>query len=81
VGESITIDFTLQHRYSAPMNAVQEAARNAVKKHGGNVTVAAKALGINRTVLALLADCRRQSASESTLRKLGLTKEVRALDP
>jgi hypothetical protein len=60
------------------MNAVQKAAREAVKKHG-SVVQAAQALGINRTVLRLLHDCKRTSASEKTLRRLGLTKEVRAI--
>ncbi|MFZ0462240.1 MAG: hypothetical protein WAL82_07525 [Candidatus Acidiferrales bacterium] len=53
------------------MNIVQQAARAAIQRHGGT-TKAARALQINRTVLRLLADCKRESATDATLRKLGL---------
>ena len=53
------------------MNIVQKAARDAIPRHGG-VTKASRALQIHRTVLRLLCDCKRESASVDTLRKLGL---------
>jgi hypothetical protein len=53
------------------MNIVQRTARRAIERHGG-ATKAARALRINRSVLVLLADCRRESASDKTLRRLGL---------
>lgn len=53
------------------MNVIQRAARTAIKQHG-SATKAARALKINRTVLVLLSDCKRESASDKTLRKLGL---------
>jgi methylphosphotriester-DNA--protein-cysteine methyltransferase len=53
------------------MNIVQKAARDAINRHGG-VTKAARALSINRTVLRLLSDCKRESATDATIRKLGL---------
>lgn len=53
------------------MNIIQRTAREAIKQHGG-ATKAARALKINRTVLVLLADCKRDNASDETVRKLGL---------
>lgn len=57
--------------YSRPMNVIQQAARDAIKQHGG-VTKAAGALRINRTVLRLLADGQRDNASPETIKRLGL---------
>jgi hypothetical protein len=53
------------------MNIVQRAARDAIQRHGG-VPKASRALRINRTVLRLLADCKRESGTTETLRRLGL---------
>ncbi len=53
------------------MGIVQERAIAAVKRHGG-VGAAARALRINRSVLSLLADGKRRSASRRTLAALGL---------
>jgi hypothetical protein len=53
------------------MNVVQRAAKKAIEQHGGAAR-AARALQINRSVLQLLADCKRTSASDKTLRRLGL---------
>jgi hypothetical protein len=60
------------------MNIIQQQARMAVKQHGG-VRKAARALGINYSLLSKLQDGRRTSASEKTLRALGLTREPRPL--
>lgn len=57
--------------YVSAMNIVQQAARAAIQRHGG-VVKASRALKINRTVLRLLADCKRDSATDVTLRRLGL---------
>lgn len=61
------------------MSIVQKAAKAAIKRHGG-ATKAARALRINRTVLVLLADGKRPSASIPTLQKLGLKLAPIALE-
>ena len=58
------------------MNIVQQRAQAAVKQHRG-VRKAARALGIDYGLLAKLASGKRASASERTLRALGLTRAVR----
>jgi DNA-binding Xre family transcriptional regulator len=58
------------------MNIVQTRARAAVKQHNG-LRKAAKALGVNYSTLSLLQTGKRASASERTLRALGLTREPR----
>ncbi len=60
------------------MGILQDKAREAIKKYG-TVRQAAKELGVSAATISLLASGQRRNASESTLRKLGLTKEVRAL--
>ena len=58
------------------MPIVQERARAAITQHGG-LRKAARALRINVTVLSLLADGKRKSASPKTLRALGLKRKER----
>jgi transcriptional regulator with XRE-family HTH domain len=60
------------------MGILQQKAREAIDKYGG-VRDAARALGLSASTISLLASGQRKNASESTLRKLGLTKEVRAI--
>jgi len=60
------------------MGILQQKAREAVAKYGG-VREAALALGVSAATISLLASGQRINASEATLRKLGLTKEVRTL--
>jgi len=53
------------------MNMVQKAAVAAVERHG-SISRAARATNIDRSVLSMLVNGQRDSASVETMRKLGL---------
>jgi DNA-binding transcriptional LysR family regulator len=55
----------------ATMNMVQKAAVAAVERHG-SISRAARATNIDRSVLSMLVNGQRDSASVETMRKLGL---------
>ena len=60
------------------MPILQQRARAAIKTHGG-LRKAARTLGINHSTLLFLAEGKRTTATQKTLRKLGLEAAVRVL--
>jgi hypothetical protein len=57
------------------MSTLRKRAKDLIKKYG-SVRKAADTLGVNYTVLNLLANGRRKSASAFTLHAMGLKKET-----
>jgi hypothetical protein len=60
--------------HSSAMSVLTDTVDAAVKQHG-SVRKAARALGINDTVLQLLRTGVRKGASAATLKKLGLRRK------